>query len=447
MLYEKKMLILSGDGKGVVLIEKCATGVRFTMRTFDLPQIHGALKVGIVTRSSVFVRDLPNVDNPAATFSIDVGDISSLHFAVFDKDLRLYGTNTKRMWESNLMDLLIKHDRPAPETSARPVPPALPPIAPTPQTLPMPDGTGIPQSRLAIYGDEALAENDFYTPLEIGERMKTVDNFLETPRILDGLAPQIMPRSQTESDNSVSEIAPERKSEQAEIHSVYAEPEPEPVLDDIPVELDENEIIENTEQKTELEHETASERGADQTVFAHAEPEKTVESSAEVNNEIDLPEKEAAAVATAVNVSREQEMPWAMTARYLKSRSVRMPKENKPRVKPVTASEQVRKLRDCAFFERARTDIETIFNTADKDGTLKELLPDIDWVKVEFDGRVISVGRGGNAFLCYAVAGAYEKTPPLGEEAQWLPRDKNVPTGNGYWLIFQNLATGDIIKN
>ena len=119
MLYEKKMLILSGDGKGVVLIEKSAQGVKFSLRTFDMPRCDD-LKAGIVTRTSVFVRDLPSGNNPAAVFSVNAGNIDELHFAVFDKHLRLYGTNGKRMWEANLMDLLNKNDRRAPVLTGTP---------------------------------------------------------------------------------------------------------------------------------------------------------------------------------------------------------------------------------------------------------------------------------------------------------------------------------------
>ena len=72
------------------------------------------------------------------------------------------------------------------------------------------------------------------------------------------------------------------------------------------------------------------------------------------------------------------------------------------------------------------------------------LLPELKWVKVRFDGHAVSVGQGGTV-LCYAVAGLYEKSSPFGDKAQWLPKLKNAPTGKGYWLIFQDLASGDIV--
>ena len=154
MLYEKKMLILSGEGKGVVMIEKSGRGVRFSLKTFDMPYC-GELKAGVITRRAVNVRDLPKGDNPASVFILDgLDDISELHFAVFDKRLRLYGAIGKKMWEANVMDLLCKNDRrPAFDNGVRLG--ALPPISTPPRVLPMPDGTGAPQARLSIYGDEA----------------------------------------------------------------------------------------------------------------------------------------------------------------------------------------------------------------------------------------------------------------------------------------------------
>ncbi|MDE7108221.1 MAG: hypothetical protein K2O39_07850, partial [Clostridiales bacterium] len=91
MLYEKKMLILSGEGKGVVLVEKSAKGLRFSLSTFDMPTC-GELKAGVITPHAVYVRDLPKRDNPSSVFILEGTEADNLHFAVFDTKLRLYGT-------------------------------------------------------------------------------------------------------------------------------------------------------------------------------------------------------------------------------------------------------------------------------------------------------------------------------------------------------------------
>lgn len=447
MLYEKKMLILSGDGKGVVMIEKSANGVRFSLRTFDMPTCDG-LKAGVVTRSAVFVRDLPDTVNPAAVFTVDAGDIDELHFAVFDKNLRLYGTNTKRMWESNLMDLLNKHDRRSPVLGGAPTVAALPPIAQKPCVLPMPDGTGIPQSRLAIYGDEAISDADFYTPFDIGSRMPEVDSFLDSPRVLDGLAPRIVPTHELPvTEATAAGFDPETTA------TVEAAGHEEITSEEEDIETPEETEEEKTEQIEEQEIEDEQIRSdkdvQEMTVEQSREKIKEQEAPAEKTHTEDImaeaqAQKEAAASGGFVV---RGDMPWELTAWWIKNRTKRTPIVRAEQVKKIVPNENVKFLRETEFFERARKDIDILFKNAEKDKTLAELLPDIEWVKVGFDGHIISVGRSGNTFLCYAVEGEYEKTSPLGSEAQWLPLKRNIPTGKGYWLIFQNLVNGEIIDN
>lgn len=402
MLYEKKMLILSGEGKGVVLIEKSAKGLRFSLSTFDMPTC-GELKAGVITPRAVFVRDLPKRDNPSSVFIVEGTEADNLHFAVFDTKLRLYGTNGKRMWEANVMDLLTKNDRRAP-VQDKPMLAALPPISAPPKVLPMPDGTGIPQSRLEIYSDEQLAESNFYTHIDTSARMPVVDKFLDTPRaldsssILDGLAPVLEKSAATEAETTA--ITDVDNNDDAEVDMLEA--------DNSDIANNAADIIEQAEDVIPAAAATAD------------------------------------SAATAYGGSR----PCELAARWLKTRSTRELKGGQaPAVKPITTKQQVKPLREISFIERASADIQKLFDSAEKDEKLSALLPDISWVKVPIDGHIISVGRGGNDFLCYAVSGAYEKTSPLGDEAQWLPENKAIPTGKGYWLIFQSLKDGEIIKN
>ena len=411
MLYEKKMLILSGEGKGVVLIEKSAKGLRFSLSTFDMPTC-GALKAGIITPYYVTIRDLPARDNPSLVFTVDGDSADNLHVAVFDTKLRLYGTNGKRMWEANVMDLLCKKDRHAP-IDTRPQLAELPPISTPPKVLPMPDGTGIPQSRLEIYGDEQIAESNFYTPIDLSARMPVGEKFLDTPRatdapsILEGLAPTL------EKHSAIVETTAIDDSDSAQDGNRNGSDD----TDDSDVNKDDNVEDEKVQDRDDIEN--------------------TVDSA-----------KVPAAAATSDGGFDYGSRPCEMAARWLKTRSTRAIRgEQSPAVKPFPTKTQVKPIREMSFIECASADIDKLFGNAEKDDKLAELLPDIQWVKVPVDEHVISVGRGGNDFLCYAVSGTYEKTSPLGDEAQWLPENKSIPTGKGYWLIFQSLKDGSIIKN
>lgn len=449
MRYEKKMLILSGDGKGVVMIERSALGVKYALRTFDVDG--DGLRVGIITPTAVFVREIPSGRDPSAVFYTDDTELDALHFAVFGRELVLYGATCKKMWEANVMDVLRRRanlgEPPMPE------PQKLPPIAPTPDKLPLPDGTGIPQSRVAIYGDEALAENDFYTPFELAPRMKQVDSFLDAPRILDGLSPTIEKRlpdpSVSPASREAAASADGAKAEEATDNKVSVNIEASTASEPEPAEATAADIADNTEAMaaniTEATRATAPNTAADG-VPADSDGETPREHD-DVVAEIASEEAAATAEASEGYVEVGKEMPWRMEAAYLSGLASRSVAPSPPRtVQKVKQRTDARKLREATFFERSRKDVDKLFASAAADGELAALLPELRWVKVRFDGHAVSVGRG-NTVLCYAVAGLYEKTSPFGDKAQWLPKLKNAPTGKGYWLIFQNLINGDIVRS
>lgn len=449
MRYEKKMLILSGDGKGVVMIERSALGVKYALRTFDVDG--DGLRVGIITPTAVFVREIPSGRDPSAVFYTDDTELDALHFAVFGRELVLYGATCKKMWEANVMDVLRRRanlgEPPMPE------PQKLPPIAPTPDKLPLPDGTGIPQSRVAIYGDEALAENDFYTPFELAPRMKQVDSFLDAPRILDGLSPTIEKRlpdpSVSPASREAAASADGAKAEEATDNKVSVNIEASTASEPEPAEATAADIADNTEAMaaniTEATRATAPNTAADG-VPADSDGETPREHD-DVVAESASEEAAATAEASEGYVEVGKEMPWRMEAAYLSGLASRSVAPSPPRtVQKVKQRTDARKLREATFFERSRKDVDKLFASAAADGELAALLPELRWVKVRFDGHAVSVGRG-NTVLCYAVAGLYEKTSPFGDKAQWLPKLKNAPTGKGYWLIFQNLINGDIVRS
>lgn len=421
MRYEKKMMILTGKGKGVVLIEKSGLGVRFALRTFDVAADHG-LKAGVITEKCVFVRELPQTANPSAVFYLDIEDISELHFALFDSEITLYGATGERMWESNLLDLFNKHMKPLPVFA--PVPASLPPLPPPEQKLSLPDGTG-------GYKDERIADGNFYTPFDLSSRLSEVDGFLDGKRALNDTsqtpaADEARPEKDlfappfAESENfgipsgaEAPDYSPERERE-LEFARVSAEPVE-------PVENANDEHAAREESKTEYEA---------------AEIARSEQYAAGKKN--DLPEKEAAATS---------DMPWVKHAEWLKSRSSRELCVKTLTVRPVKRSAEIRKIRTTDFFEQKKTDVEKLFGGAPKDDALCKLVPDLAWVKVKTGNGTVSVGRGGDRVLCYAVPGEYQKVSPIGEEAQWLPKQKSAPTGKGYWLVFQDMSTGELIKS
>lgn len=447
MRYEKKMLILSGEGKGVVLIEKSGLGVRFALRTFGIGRASGR-RAGIITPSDVFVRELPDTADPSLVFYLDGAETEPIHFAVFDSELRLYGTNGKRMWEANLMGLLRAHDRAA--RLSEPTPARLPPLIEKPKTLPLPDGTGLPQSRDAVYGDDALSASDFYTKLDMGERMRVVDGFLDTPRVIGGdvgytrlgnpsisafVAPDDEPRGEADRKDEI--LMYEAQHADADMSATETEESEEAAAtaEIVPTAEERDLSAAQTAEASPFVENTAAQSGG-------AVPRAVKSADVDGGTPAETTDAKGAIANEGVYVSADR--PWQYAAKYLCKMSKRAPVIEKERVRQIKPRDKVPPLRETAFFERAHGDIDKLFRVAERDDELKALLPDIEWVKVEFDGRTVSVGRASE-FLCYAVAGVYEKISPLGKESQWLPRVKTAPTGKGYWLVFQDINTGEIL--
>lgn len=105
--------------------------------------------------------------------------------------------------------------------------------------------------------------------------------------------------------------------------------------------------------------------------------------------------------------------------------------------------------RKASFYERNKDEIDNLFRTNARFTTLERIIPDSKWVKIDYDdsGRYYVVGMTDD-YLCYGVPGRYSAEAP--EEfkgyCQWLPVNENDPLGEGFWVMFQDLADGTTVK-
>lgn len=100
------------------------------------------------------------------------------------------------------------------------------------------------------------------------------------------------------------------------------------------------------------------------------------------------------------------------------------------------------------FFERNGDEIERLFKGTRED-VLEKLLPGSRWVRINYDnsGRFYVIGLIGKEFLCYGVPAEYTPQPPeeLKGYCWWLPLTPDKPEGKGYWIMYQNLVTGETV--
>ncbi|MCL2675277.1 MAG: hypothetical protein FWE84_01630 [Firmicutes bacterium] len=104
--------------------------------------------------------------------------------------------------------------------------------------------------------------------------------------------------------------------------------------------------------------------------------------------------------------------------------------------------------RGSTFFERNGGEIEKLLKNP-REEVLEKLLPGSRWVRINYDnsGRFYVVGLIGREFLCYGVPAEFSAQPPdeLKGYCWWLPLIPDAPKGKGYWIMYQNLTTGETV--
>ncbi len=107
------------------------------------------------------------------------------------------------------------------------------------------------------------------------------------------------------------------------------------------------------------------------------------------------------------------------------------------------------------FFDRLKPQIDKLFENNPIEENLQSLIPSSKWVKVEYqdDGDFYVFGllydEDGNVkYVCYGVPAVFENEPPkeLSGYPIWLALDQNKQDGFGYWLTYQDAASGEPIK-
>jgi|GEM_PF-2538544 len=105
--------------------------------------------------------------------------------------------------------------------------------------------------------------------------------------------------------------------------------------------------------------------------------------------------------------------------------------------------------RESSFFETLGDEIEALFDgTHQREEALEKMLPKSRWVRINFDNtRYYVVGLIGQEFLCYGILDTYSQIPPkeLDGHCWWLPLKASEPLGKGYWIMYQDLKTGEVV--
>ena len=103
------------------------------------------------------------------------------------------------------------------------------------------------------------------------------------------------------------------------------------------------------------------------------------------------------------------------------------------------------------FLEEIKGNLDELFSTYPKQEALAAAVPNSAWVSVPTDGGgsyvvgIIADEEGQARYLCYGVPDKDNTTPPSvrPECRGWLPVEEE---GAGYWVMYQDVRTGEIVS-
>lgn len=399
MVFEKRMIILTGDGnlKGTVKVERNALGLSAAVSLFGLPDgFTGATSLTVISDGESAHYDLGHAIRRGVKIELkQISDIGKAHFAVCDASgaVLAYGTLGRRPGAKEIAALCEK-------------------------------GAEHEQKEItAVESIEAQTQKFAYS--------KRDDLFYD-----------IFPPSGGYDDNAVAAvnyydggIVGENEAE-AEKPTLYNE---KGIRMEIIADRNERGAAVASAQNVAAENEGERACISDLThAFVKSLTGRLRISNTGKDNQADKNERGR----IFANVAA-----FAQRAEKIKSGSA----ELIPQV-PQEEETQVRG-RKLSYYEQVSEQIEKLFDEGERDKRLEELMPYTKWVRVDFsgDGKYYVVGLIGEKpdYVCYGLPAVYSSAPPeeLGEGCGWLPLDIKNPHGEGYWLLYQDAETGESVHN
>ncbi len=109
---------------------------------------------------------------------------------------------------------------------------------------------------------------------------------------------------------------------------------------------------------------------------------------------------------------------------------------------------------DDDFYRLIKSQLDDLFESYPSEDNLTKIIPNSKWVRVDYEnnGKEYVVGEIYDddhvRYICYGVPGSYDTQPPanIAKYSQWLPIDLTNPEGLGYWIMYQDAATGDSVE-
>lgn len=416
MVFEKKLIILTGDGgaKGTLKTERNAYGLKCDINAFNIAKKSDAGYI-LAVKEGEQVKEYPlgvSLDGGKEILLSEKTDVPTAHFVIYEAggDALLYGTlNRNRLWKGNL-----------------------------------PNGR-----KREVYGEKDAID-------EVKSNKAEKEEFRFSKRSETFL--DIFPSEGGYDDNAVAAVnyyvadfgknaLTDEKNPTCKAENNYEEKKQEAVYNEqgIRVEYMRGAKPEGDEKLRISDLQYAFLRDYEQKVNAELKAESE---SSSASHRTEAPSGTAGekpvkrslrnSVAPGVNVFMRR-----MDA-LSRGSSVLVPSVSEEDGAFIRG-------RELSYYEQVSDQIEKLFTEGTRETELESLMPHTKWVRVDFsgDGRFYVVGLVGDKpdYICYGLPADYTPEPPdeISGYCGWLPLDVRNPQGKGYWLLYQDADTGESV--
>lgn len=415
MVFEKKLIILTGDGgaKGTLKTERNAYGLKCEINAFNIAKKSDSGYI-LAVKEGEQVKEYPlgvSLDGGKEILLSEKTDVPTAHFVIYEAggDALLYGTlNRNRLWKGNL-----------------------------------PNGR-----KREVHGEKTAIDESKINKAEKEEFRfsKRSETFLD-----------IFPSEGGYDDNAVAAVnyyaadfgknaLTDEKNPTCKAENNYEEKKQEAVYNDqgIRVEYMRGAKPEGDEKLriSDLQYAFLKDYEKKISIKLNSEEDRTIKRDEEVpprgtgvkNTKKSLRNS----VSSGVNVFMRR-----MDA-LSKGSSVLVPSVSEE-------NEAFIRGRELSYYEQVSDQIEKLFTEGTRETELESLMPHTKWVRVDFsgDGRFYVVGLVGDKpdYICYGLPADYTPEPPdeISGYCGWLPLDVRNPQGKGYWLLYQDADTGESV--
>lgn len=415
MVFEKKLIILTGDGgaKGTLKTERNAYGLKCEINAYNIGKKSGS-GYFLAVKEDDSVKEYPlgiSLEGGKEILLSENTAVSKAHFVIYEagKDALLYGTlNRNRLWKGNL-----------------------------------PNGR-----KREVHGEKTAIDESKINKAEKEEFRfsKRSETFLD-----------IFPSEGGYDDNAVAEVnyyaadfgkdaLTGEKNPTCKAENNYEEKKQEAVYNDQGIRVEymrgakpEGEV---KLRISDLQYAFLKDYEKKISIKLNPEEDRTIKRDEEVSPRgtgVKNTKKSLRnSVSSGVNVFMRR-----MDA-LSKGSSVLVPSVSEE-------NEAFIRGRELSYYEQVSDQIEKLFTEGTRETELESLMPHTKWVRVDFsgDGRFYVVGLVGDKpdYICYGLPADYSPEPPdeISGYCGWLPLDVKNPQGKGYWLLYQDADTGESV--